>query len=136
MNKIPARPSAAFPRTAMRPYKSPRRAKQMKMAFLFPCAEFFMLPKCPEEAIRPMFVPQFQPGLCEPANRSGARGAINEQPWNWLCKRLGFSKCSKPRLTQGVQDAAVVCSYYIFLCRFLRTWEPQALVDTLERSEC
>ena len=32
-----------------------------------------MLPKCPEEAIRPMFVPQFQPGLCEPANRSGTR---------------------------------------------------------------
>ena len=66
----------------------------------------------------------------------GARGAINEQPWNWMCKRLGFSKCSKRRLTQGVQDAAVACSYYIFLCRFLRTWEPQALVDTLERSEC
>ena len=36
----------------------------------------------------------------------------------------------------NVQDAAVACSYYIFLCRFLRTWEPQALVDTLERSEC
>ena len=48
----------------------------------------------------------------------GARGAINEQPWNWMCKRLGFSKCSKRRLTQGVQDAAVACSYYIFLCRF------------------
>ena len=51
----------------------------------------------------------------------GARGAINEQPWNRMCKRLGFSKCSKCRLTQGVQDAAVACSYYIFLCRFLRT---------------
>ena len=62
----------------------------------------------------------------------GARGAINEQP----CKRLGFSKCSKRRLTQGVQDAAVARSYYIFLCRFVRTQEPQALVDTLERSEC
>ena len=33
-----------------------------------------MLPRCPEEAIRPMFVPQFQPGLCETANRSGTRG--------------------------------------------------------------
>ena len=63
-------------------------------------------------------------------------GAINEQPWNWMCKLLGFSKCSKRQLTQGVQDAAVSCSYYIFLCRFLRAWEPQALVDTLERSEC
>ena len=66
----------------------------------------------------------------------GARAAINEQPWNWMCKRLGFNKCSKRRLTQGVQDAAVACRHYIFLCRFLRTWEPQALVDTLERSEC
>ena len=66
----------------------------------------------------------------------GSRGAINEQPWNLMCKRLGFSKCSKRQLTQGGQDAAVACSYYIFLCRFLRTWEPQALVDTLERSEC
>ena len=45
----------------------------------------------------------------------GLRGAINEQPWNWMCKRLGFSKCSKRRLTQRVQDAAVACSYYIFL---------------------
>ena len=43
----------------------------------------------------------------------GARGAINEQPWNWMCERLSFSKCSKRRLTQGVQDAAVACSYYI-----------------------
>ena len=54
----------------------------------------------------------------------GARGAINEQSWNWMCKHLGFSKCSKHRLTQGVQDAAVACSYYTFLCHFLRTWEP------------
>ena len=37
----------------------------------------------------------------------GARGAINEHPWNWMCKHLGFSKRSKRRLTQGVQDAAV-----------------------------
>ena len=51
-----------------------------------------------------------------------ARGAINEQPWSWTCKRVGFSKCSK----QGVQHTAVACSYFIFLCRFLRTWEPQA----------
>ena len=65
-----------------------------------------------------------------------ARGAINEQPWKWMCKRLGFSKCLKRWLTQGVHDAAVACSYYIFLRRFLRTWEPQVPVDTLERSEC
>ena len=55
------------------------------------------------------------------------RGAINEQPWDWMCKPLGFSKCSKRRLTKGVQDAAVACSYYNFLCRCLRTWESNAL---------
>ena len=29
----------------------------------------------------------------------GARGAVNEQPWIWMCKRLRFSKCSKRQLT-------------------------------------
>ena len=66
----------------------------------------------------------------------GARGPNNEQPWDCMCKFLGFSKCSKRRLTQGVQDAAVPCSYYIFLFCFLRTWEPQTLVDIVERSGC
>ena len=66
----------------------------------------------------------------------GARGAIDEQPWNWIRKRLCLNKCSNRRLAQGVQDAAVACSYYIVLCRFLRAWETQAQVDTLERSEC
>ena len=32
----------------------------------------------------------------------GASGTINEQPWTWMCKRLGLSKCSKRWLTQGV----------------------------------
>ena len=42
------------------------------MAFLFPCAELFMLPRCPEleGAIRPMPAPQFQPGLCKPGGQS------------------------------------------------------------------
>ena len=47
---------------------------RFKMAFLFLGAEFFMPPRCPKEAIRPMFAPQFQPGLCEPASRPGTRG--------------------------------------------------------------
>ena len=51
-----------------------------------------------------------------------------------MCKHLGFSKCAERRLSQGVQDVEVACSYYIFLCRILRTWEPQELVDTLGRS--
>ena len=66
----------------------------------------------------------------------GARGATNEQPWNWICQRLGFSQCSKRRWTQKGQDALVAWRYYIFLCGFLGTWEPQALVGTLERSDC
>ena len=64
-----------------------------------------------------------------------ARGAINEQPWNWMCKRLGFSKCSKSA-DPGGSRCCSSCSYFIFLCDFLRTWKPQALVDALERSEC
>ena len=41
------------------------------------------------------------------------------------------------KVAHGVHDGAVACcSFYIFLCRFLRTCEPQALVGTLERSEC
>ena len=56
------------------PMKVAPAAKKEKMAFLFPCAEFCVLPRCPEDAIRPMFVPRFQPGLCEPSSRSGKRG--------------------------------------------------------------
>ena len=39
-----------------------------------------------------------------------ARGAINDQSWNWMWKHLGFSKFSKRRLPHGVQDAALACS--------------------------
>ena len=36
-----------------------------------------------------------------------------------------------------VQDAAVARSYNMFLCRFLRIWEPQEPMDTLEgHNEC
>ena len=66
----------------------------------------------------------------------GARGAINELPWIRMCKGLGFSKYSKRRLTQGVQDAAAACSYYIFLLSLSEDMETPALVDTLEKSEC
>ena len=60
----------------------------------------------------------------------GARGAINEQPWLWMCKRLGFSTDARLRLTHAVQDAAVHCSHLIFICRFHKQWEPQPLLDT------
>ena len=81
----------------------------------------------------------------------GARGAIYEQPWLWMCKRLGFSTDARLRLTHAVQDAAVHlgfstdarlclthavqdaavhCSHLIFICRFHKQWEPQPLLDT------
>ena len=47
------------------------------------------------------------------------------------CVNVQSVSCPK-----GCQDAAVACSYYIFLRHLLRKWEPQALVNTLERSAC
>ena len=50
----------------------------------------------------------------------GARGAINEQPWQWMCKQLDLSPDARKRLTSSVQDAAIYCSHLIYLCRFHR----------------
>ena len=55
----------------------------------------------------------------------GARRAINEQLWNWICTRRGFSKCPKRRLTQGGQDASVACSYYVFHMSLLGHGNPK-----------
>ena len=60
----------------------------------------------------------------------GARGAINEQPWHYMCNKLGINSKARERLTHAVQDAAVHCSHRIFLCRFHKQWEPQPLLDT------
>ena len=58
------RPPCAHNNCAGRPTK-------VRTAPLFPWAAVSMPPRCPDEAIRPMFVPQLQPGLCEPATRTG-----------------------------------------------------------------
>ena len=41
-----------------------------------------------------------------------------------------------PTLTYPYRYPYPYCSYYILLCRFVRTWESQALVDTLEINQC
>ena len=34
----------------------------------------------------------------------GARGAINPQSWQWMCKTMGFGSNTFDRLTHAVQD--------------------------------
>ena len=53
----------------------------------------------------------------------GCRGAINEGPWFGMCRRLGFTKTITRRVTQAAQETAVMCSYYLFLSRFVKLWE-------------
>ena len=48
----------------------------------------------------------------------GARGAINEQPWSYMCSKLGFTSAARQQLKWAVQDAAQNCSHLIFLRRF------------------
>ena len=60
----------------------------------------------------------------------GARGAIHELGWGRMCTQLGITGAARRKLTHSVQDAAIYCSHYIFLCRFHRQWEPQRLIDT------
>jgi len=65
----------------------------------------------------------------------GARGAINEQPWHWMCKQLDLSPDARKRLTSSVQDAAIYCSHLIYLCRFHRIWDPRPLLNTYRWAE-
>ena len=58
----------------------------------------------------------------------GCRGAIYEGPWYGMCRRLGFTKTITRRVTQAAQETAVMCSYYIFLCRFMKLWEQRPLM--------
>ena len=60
----------------------------------------------------------------------GARGAYHEMAWGRMCKTLGFTRATRKALLQAMQDAAIQCSHFIFLCRFHKKWEPQALRDT------
>ena len=58
----------------------------------------------------------------------GCRGAIYEGPWFGMCRRLGFTRTITRRVTQAAQETAVMCSYYLFLCRFIEVWEEKLLM--------
>ena len=60
----------------------------------------------------------------------GARGAYHEMAWGRMCKALGFTGATRKALKHAMEDAAIQCSHFIFLCRFHKKWEPQALRDT------
>ena len=64
----------------------------------------------------------------------GARGAIHQEMWGRMCKKLGIFGKVRKNLRNAVQEAAIHCSHYIFLCRFHKHWEPQPLLDTWRRS--
>ena len=60
----------------------------------------------------------------------GARGALHEMAWGRMFGTFGIKKGTKKALRDAMQDAAVQCSHFIFLCRYHKEWEPQALRDT------
>ena len=43
---------------------------------------------------------------------------------------FGITKGTRKALRDAMQDAAIQCSHFIFLCRYHKKWEPQALRDT------
>ena len=60
----------------------------------------------------------------------GARGALHEIAWGCMCSTFGMSKKIRKTLRNAMQDAAIQCSHFIFLCRYHKVWDPQALRDT------
>ena len=59
----------------------------------------------------------------------GARGALHESAWGRMCGQLRITGSARKRLTAAVQDTAIHCSHLVYLCRFHKKWEPQALMD-------
>jgi hypothetical protein len=60
----------------------------------------------------------------------GARGTLHEMAWGRMCSTFGISKKTRKALRDVMQDAAIQCSHFIFLCRYHKVWDPQALRDT------
>ena len=61
----------------------------------------------------------------------GSRGFINGQPWHEVwSKTLGFTPEERKRLTCATQEAAINCSFAIFLSRFSQDWGERAVLDT------
>lgn len=58
----------------------------------------------------------------------GCRGSVNEGPWYGMCHSLSFTKTITRRVTAAAKDTALWCSYYIFLCRFVKVWEARSLM--------
>ena len=58
----------------------------------------------------------------------GCRGTINQGPWYGMCSSLSFTPAITRRVTQAAEVTALWCSYYIFLCRFVKVWEQKTLM--------
>ena len=54
----------------------------------------------------------------------GARGTYHEMAWGRMCKTLGFTGATRKALLHAMQDAAIQCSHFIFLCRS-KKWDPK-----------
>ena len=50
--------------------------------------------------------------------------------WGRMCGAFSITKGTRKALRDAIQDAAIQCSHFIFLCRYHKKWEPQALQDT------
>ena len=59
----------------------------------------------------------------------GARGAIHEHSWSWMCRRLRIWGKARQRLRTAVQDTAIYCSHFLFINRFQKIWERKPLLD-------
>ena len=62
----------------------------------------------------------------------GARGFINEAPWNWTWgKVLGFTPAERKHLTWAAQESAYLCSFAIFLARFSK-WDEREVLNAYD----
>ena len=58
----------------------------------------------------------------------GCRGTVNQRPWYGMCNDLGFTQTITRRITEAATQTALWCSYFIFLCRFVKVWEQRPLM--------
>ena len=66
----------------------------------------------------------------------GCRGAINEEPWYGMCRKMGFTKTITHRVTKAAQETAVHCSHVLFLSLFMKLWEQRSLMGKLINQKC
>ena len=58
----------------------------------------------------------------------GCRGTVNQRPWYGMCNDLEFTQTITRRITEAATQTALWCSYFIFLCRFVKVWEQRPLM--------